>query len=286
MRKSQYNTITFDSMADLAAYMTPDKCLHHGGNGTNWFGGATAEQAIKMLTTGDTSMVAEAERMLSKFDIHISTVGAQMDASVAGFAPCVPAFLGGSPESMFDMLECESNTAPLKVIVDPSSSAGIEVDVLRKRGATILAAVMALSATRPVQLELVCQLDCAEARCFLRPDRAGLHRYCAIRIPINSTPLDLPTACFGLSHQGFARRVAYGLAKHEYGSPLQWGVIPGVNMMAPREEATVRACIDLLGEDYDNTLFIPASFLQDPIVEEPLKWVSAVLAKYGQPELA
>ena len=281
MRKDDSkNTIYFDSLADMGDYVDPKHCL--GNASMKWFGGVDPATAVAMLKTGDFSQVATAEKLLDKFNtVAIETAGTTMDVGPAGFMPCVPEYLGGSPEAMYCMADIESTMAPLKIIVDTSSSAGIEQETLQKRGASILAAVMALSVVRPVSLEIACTLDCSSDR-NLKTERWGSASVSFVRCQINSSPLDLGSACYALCHSGFTRRVVYGLARHEFGSPLGWGSLErGANLRDPRNPKSIEALVDLLDEDQEHTLFIPAIQLVDELVKEPEQWLTSVLARYG-----
>lgn len=294
MQRLAYNTIAFDSMADLANFMTEDKTLHPHQH-DSWYGRLDGAASLAMIRTGDTSCVADAEKLLDQFDIHLASYGSELDVSPAGFMPCVPLYVGGEPECMYDLVACETDAQPIKVLVDPTSSAGITTPTLRLRGTTILAAVMALAAIRPVKLEVACLLDASADRVFTLPalpavDGSGGRKrranVCQVRVGINSTPLDLASAGYALSHPAFARHVLYGVARHTFGSPLRWPTVTGVNMHDTRSAATQAVAYELLQEDPAHTLFIPAISLTDPIVSEPKKWLAEVLAKYGQTALA
>ena len=279
MRIANNNVIAFDSMVDLQRYMKPSMC-HGSDEGGSWYGNLTAAQSLAMLTTGDQSRVAAAQQMMDKFDIRLDTAGQQLGYGVAGFMPCVPEYLGGSPDSMFCMEEVQSSSQPIKVLVDLTSSAGILQEAISRRGTTILAAVLALSATRAVQLEVVTTLDCADA---YRKNRIN---FSATRCAINSAPLDLGSACYALCHAGFARHVMYGASIHNFKSPGRWASCPGVEMSQTRAPSTIAKILELLEEDPETTLWIPGIHLHDDILLQPEKWISSVLAKYGQPALA
>lgn len=278
------NTATFETMASFADWMRPDRCLRmfQGQPACEWTGGTDCAGALHMLRNGDKSQVANAERLLSTFDIRIETAGSVMEVGVAGFCPSVPDFLGGSPESMFYMGEAPNAAAPLKVIVDPTSSSAVKASILSKRGTSILAAVMALSATRPVTLEMACVMDCDEDR----RANAGGNRFSVLRVGVNSAPLDLGSACFALSHPAFARLLMYGASQTLFGAPIQWPELRGVDMRNTRSEATRVATLQAMGEDPDQVLFIPAAHLTDELVTDPKQWIDSVLAKYGQPATA
>lgn len=288
MRRLPFNTVAFDSLADLQACTRPD-LTYLPGDGGSWFGHVSGEQAIAMLATGDTACVPEAEKLLGQFDIHLATAGTSLDLSPAGFMPCVPAFIGGEPECMYDLVSCESDTSPLNIIVNPTSSAGIDAATLRKRGTVILAAVMALAALRPVQLEVACMMSSAKPFDIPRREpgeRRRQARVSTMRVTINSAPLDLASAGYALSHPGFTRHLLYGFGTHEFGANGDWPSVDGQALSNTRSEKTEALTFELLGEDPAQTLLIPAIHLHDPIVEDPKRWLSEVLAKYGQTELA
>lgn len=279
---NERNTVRFDSMADYRSYLDREQAWlpNDSGSRDEWFGGCGPREAVAMLTTGDSSRVGDAQKMLDKFDIRIETEGQALDVGVAGFTPSVPDFLGGSPESMFCMGEVADNRSPLKILVDPTSSAGINTAQLAKRGTTILAAVMALAALRPVTLEMVGVLDCDSDRLFKLDDKRTAC-VSVIRVPVNSSPLDLASACYALAHAAFARRLMYGTVRKLFGAPLSWGRVTGLNMHDTRSKAVIDVTLEILGEDPENTLWIPAISLTDEICDKPVEWVHNVLAKYG-----
>lgn len=280
MRIEANNSAVFDSLADVHQFMSANMgMVLDVSNDLSWYGGASVTSSVDMLVAGDQSQVEAAKRMSDKFDIRIETHGQALGQGVAGFYPCVPEYLGGAPESMYCMVDSETQMSPLKIIVDSTSSSGVGSEMLRKRGITILAATMALSAMRPVSLEVVCTLD-------VKPElRSGGKNFSSIRVPINSAPLDLGSACYALCHPGFARRICYGLVRNLFGGPLIWPKLPDVDMHDTRSQKTTIATLKEIGEDPEQCLFIPAISLKDELVDEPEKWISKTLAKYGQPAL-
>lgn len=269
------NTMRFESMADLGAYMTPDKC-HRSDFSGEWVGYVSSKQALAMLATGDESRVDAAQALLDKFDVHIETSGQAMATGVAGFCPSVPDYLGGSPESMYCMTEVQSEAAPLTIIVDLATSSSIGQDTITRRGTTILAAVMALSATRPVTLEVISMGD---GKHTVKGTSVSISR-----VAINSTPLDLASACYALCHSGFCRHILYGVMDC-LGFTGLWPEHKGKRMTATRGAEYTTWALDVLDADPETTLFIPAICSTDELVNEPERWIASVLAKYGQTQL-
>lgn len=300
MRIEKFNNVMFDSMADLSDYI--DKkgvaaCCNQYKETNSWLGGVTPEKAVAMLKTGDMSMVGEAERLLGKMDVHFETAGVRLGVGVAGMMPSVPDFLGGGPEAMYHLEEVESTMQPLKIIVDTASSAGIDSDTLRKRGAIVTAAVLGLAATREITLEAIAFLDAdgegGRFACDTKTGEIGGDKQAnvgVVRVAINTNPLDLASACYALCHSGFTRRIAYGIAQHIFKANLYWGTWKGKRLVHNEDINNLAIEMRVLGADIANTLFIPGIHLSDPMLKDPEGWVAKILAKYsndeGQSEIA
>lgn len=277
------NVFIFDSMAELHHRMTYTDCHENDGHESHkaWFAGLSSREARNMLLTGDESRVAPAQALMDKMDLQIDTTGMGLGMSVTGFAPCVPEYLGGAPECMYSMQDCENTMAPLKVIAGISPSAEFSQSDVNKRGTVILAAVMALAVSRPVSLEVVAVMDVGCAYLSSNGDSFG-----AVRVAINSAPMDLASAAYALCNVGFARRVMFGMSQKLFASPLRWPSVKGVKMRDTTCANTITRSIELLGEDEANTLWIPDMHGEDPLTQNPTTWISKVLEKYGQPALA
>jgi hypothetical protein len=189
----------YESIAALRAdYIA--KCSNtRGYNFANneWYGNESETLTLQLTDTGDTRLVAEAERQMSKLDNIIETPKRVWDRNVAGAYCCIPDVLAGRPTPMRRQVVIPDDHAPITILVVTTSSAGINAATLAKRGTTILALVMALTRVRPVTLHQLAILNG-------RNDGTG---ETIITAQINTHPLDLATACYVLTSAGFARRL-------------------------------------------------------------------------------
>lgn len=271
MHITKNNVVTFDSTADLLANMKPSDC-HRGS--LDWCGGIDANQAFDLLREGDLSQVAEAEKLVQMFSVEVETAVRSVDIGCAGFAPNVPDYLGGSPEAMFCMGEEQSTLAPLTIAVNLSCSGNIDAKAMRKRGTAILAVTLGLSAVRPVSLELVGSYGTA------RRDSFG-DRFCGFSMKVQSSPLDLATACYVLAHVGFTRRIAYGAGEKWVGFDGGWPSISGLKYGDQTSMKSIAEHLKRHELDPETTLYIPGASAYDGLNNEPHQWVRSILNRYS-----
>ena len=261
---------TYESIAELReAYLA--RCLDggrraSGGGGASWYGDETRAETIRMSAEGDTALVPEAERLLSRIDANVETPRKVWDRSVAGAYACVPDVLAGLPTPMRHQRHVPDERAPITILATTTSSGGISAGVLRRRGTTILALVMALTRIRPVSLYQLTVLDGNK-------DGTG---ETVILGKINTTPLDLATACYVLTSQGFARRMTYDLAEKLNGFTGGW----------PRKfkysnpTSYYRSLVERLYFNPKDTLVIEAAKLDDEMLSNPVGWVNTQVTKF------
>jgi hypothetical protein len=275
MHKSEtLNIIRFGSVADLGAY-----CLEHdvhnsgGGGASTWTAGLSAEQAAKLCITGDSSQVAEAEKLMEKFSTEIHTTQYEDMPSVAGCYPCVPEALTGEPECMREPQLVEATNAPLHILADLTSSAVISAAQMRRRGIAILSLVMALAATRAITLEVACVMFGKK-----RKDADG-DRFSIVSARIETAPLDLATAAHAITNVGVARHLFYGLAEEfDYGG--MWPRFAGWDATDPESPEYIAKMRKYL-EISDDVLIIPAAInTNQKIITMPEKWVLEHVEKF------
>lgn len=267
--------LDFDSPADFAnaAKETVSERLQRRYDDASWTG-QTRDEALHSAIHGNDKLVPEAQKMLEQ----IQSVGIEIDRpaympSVCGAYPIVADFLSGAPNSMRRRMNEQSDRAPVRIYVSLSTSAGIKAEAIAKRGTAILAFVMALSAMRPVELFAVTSLDAVQYN-------SGIVS-CVVRIPAN--PLELSTACHALTAASFPRSLGYSLCHQHDGSNgdtstggWPWGVRPTSEQGRAVHEAAFRHCYGLEPQD----IYVPPVFLNDALVNEPVKWINDALAKY------
>lgn len=276
MRIDQENKIIdFESPAEMARVCMEKKWVLDSGLDTN---GVTAKQVADGMTFGSDEAAAKAAEMLSMFDKEIETRGKTLTLDIGGAMPLIPAHLSGDPECFYSLDDCRDNMAPLSIIFDPSCSAAISAKAMKRRGTAVLALVMAMSAIRPISLELCCVLDVGEKH--HRKNAKGLVSFCCIRAPINTTPLDLATAAWCLTESGLPRFFGYGAATAVFDSPLCWQSVAGVDMRDSRNPKTIEATLDLMGRSRD-ALLIPSASSLDPLTSDPESWVRSMFNHYA-----
>ena len=230
-------------------------------------GEPTAELAMR----GCDASAARAAALIDQFADEIATVTWADEATVAGCYPVVAEFLAGEPECMRLPSLVASDAAPLSVYVDITSSWTVEPDALERRGAAIMALVQALSAHRPVTLQIG----------MLAQFKGEYGKTSGVRVCINTSPLDVASTAFAMSDASFARRIMYGAAhKHDfYFSPF-----PDFVMSCRRDlhgEECKAAFAEALGLAGD-VLIVPPILDDDKLAADPVAWLKTTLAKYAQ----
>lgn len=168
------------------------------GPSDSWAGGSR-EDAQKWAREGNTSAVPAAEEIVSRINAKIDTHGLrpQWTTSVTGAFPNVPAYLANSPETMFAMhnRNDRGSRTPVRVVYAPVCSASISVKNWEKRGAHVLALVIALSRVRPVDLTMI--------TCYGHGDHV-------IHVP--TRPMVMSEAAYVIAKTACYRRLSYDYA--------------------------------------------------------------------------
>jgi hypothetical protein len=107
-----------------------------------WTGNLTFNESLAFFRDGNPALVPASDAYLTKLtDRTLVSRRWQIVPAVAGGAPNVAAALAGHPLAMRRRQRLTSDQAPLAIIVDVASSAGISTRNLEKRGAAVLALV-------------------------------------------------------------------------------------------------------------------------------------------------
>lgn len=237
------------------------------GVATDWYGNESAQDTVHLAHSGNTALVPEAEAVLAKLNTEIATPRRAWERAPAGAFCSVPDVLAGLPTPMRRLAHTYDERAPITILATTTSSAGVPAAVLRKRGAVILALVLALSRTRPVSLRQLATLD--------GRDKDG---ETIITAEINTTPLDVATACYVLTSAGFARRMTYDLATALNGFSGGWprGYTYGKNTRF------FTALVPRLGLNPEHTLLVASAEVGDTMLSNPVAWVNAQIARFAQ----
>lgn len=282
LRNDSINRARFDSLTELADYLQPHlrTCQYLEDSSPRFYGSTNGEQALRFARLGDERNVAAAQAMLDKFSAELELTTVADEATVAGCYPVVAEFLSGEPECMRLPSASHSESAPLSIFVDLTCSATIRPEQMRQRGIAVLAAVLALSARRPVTLEVGCVMGAHKSADGLGKDRVSM-----VSAVLDTAPLDLATAAWVLSDVAAARRLMYGasLLMHEFDG--NWPRFRGAGYGAVESDAhcaRVRELLDLPGE----TLYVPAVSNTDDgnyaeVFKSPITWVESIVRRFG-----
>lgn len=216
-----------------------------------WHGGMGFREISEYLTKGTSRHVPEAEKIISEIEEYLSyeSLAPRWQNSVAGAFPDVGAFLAGSPDSMRILRRESLETAPIKVFICTTCSAGVSTEFLLIRGISLLAFLLALIRLRPV-----------EAWLFQHLDSQGIP---VIKIP--TSPPDYGAICLMLAEIAFTRGLTYAWASKN-GASGGWAKDVGFG---------VEGCRDLLGGLYTegDIIFPPVHLDEYNTFRDPKAWV-------------
>lgn len=226
---------TFDSMHALMREIESKRAYRADpwNNGERWIDSLTHEDAVSFCHHGNPRMVPATEDMLRRFENVLPTLSYEPLQDVAGAFPNVADFLASEPECMTTMRMEELDTGPVNIGVCLESGCRqcynincttepIEASAYKLKGTAILALVLRIAAVRPVNLYAISSTNTHDSRGdWLERDDMGRattgpwarrvpresFNICMVRI--NTTPLDVASAAFALSHIGFPRAVCY-----------------------------------------------------------------------------
>lgn len=240
-----------------------------------WAGGKALADALDCVARGDNDIAQRSERAMAAMedalDMPTATHITRMD--VAGGYACVPAHLAGAPMAMRRRVRAQADAAPLGIVVDTTSSAGISAEQMLQRGAAVLALVRLLADRRPTECWALSALDANR-------DESPVTGATLQWVRIDTTPLDLARAGFILGHVGFARMVAYNHASNRYGYMGGWPYGFGPLSQGSFAHAAAQA-LPHLGE----SVFIPAPYGEsDDVIADPIQWVRDHLARHSSEE--
>jgi hypothetical protein len=263
--------LEFDSALEFRDYLTStdwrnDVSVQYHDSARDWFGPDSWPDTLRKIMAGDEDMARTAE---SVYDI-LETGGIELEqhtwqADRAGAFPVVPDYVAGIPECMRRKIISANDQAPVSIYVDVAASAGFTAENLIKRGAAVTALAIALSQHRPISLYLLCGLDA---------DNAKNGYYVSVKLDTN--PIDLSQIAYLLGSPSVYRRAMMSIGKQYYGYRGQWpfSIRPG-NKDAI---SALRSALRLEPQD----LLVPAIYMNDDTVNNPIKWIQDTLSQYKQ----
>jgi hypothetical protein len=277
--KTTQDTYVVGDMTQTAALfesVNKERCARKS-KGSEWRGGMSFDDSLRCVREGNPAIVARSDEFLSRFEaLHLVSRRWRTVAAVAGGVPCVPAALACHPLAMRQRQRVSSDQAPLAIIVDIASSAGIDSADLEKRGAAILALVRLLSAARPVSLYVGVSVTAGHLT------GAERHNACHVFTRMDTTPLDLARAAHMLCHTSTARSLYYGAAYELTGAPLDeeslsWPYRGEKDVIRTHAHAILARAIP----DAAQSLYIGAAHMNDAAIKNPALWLETMLKEHG-----
>ena len=236
----------------------------------SWLGNVTYGEALRAITLGDESLVADSDKLLSELEDKLPhTKKFQIQRGIAGGAVDVPQFLSGRPDCMRRRVRLDRNDAPVTIFMDLTSSGMISASALLKRGTTILALARALCEHRTVELWGGVSLGGGTGYA------GGKAWSSTVAWRIDTAPLVLAHAAFLLSSPAIARGVGYGIG------PACAGRSWSGSWSFANHDLHVRTQTERLRNAMgaSEMLVIPPIYGTDPLVSAPLEWITRELTR-------
>lgn len=181
----------------------------HSAESDRWAGGSWAECA-QMTRTGYTAALPEVERWASQvadkvIDLRLAE-SMEWTRDVTGQVVDVAAFLMGEPECMIEAVQRPvTAVGPLvRLVVPITASAGVSEEIIRKRGAAVIALVSVLVRAGHT-LEIWAQSAVTSE---------GKRVSTAVKVQDSRDPIDMPRIMFALGHPGMLRRTVFATMEH------------------------------------------------------------------------
>lgn len=269
----------FTSSQAFAAWIQERQAANASTTGSRYgYGyGRDISTGLRQLEQGDETNVERARALLTEFQENIEVLHYQWERDVAGAFPDVPSYIMGVPESMWTQQPILSDRSPLRIWVGLTSSGGIGEETLVKRGITLAAFAMAISAKRPVLISPYVNLGNDYRRDYYARTRSGSYSYAQNALlswDISTSPLVLSELMACLSSPNITRRL---------GLVVCYMLNPGVTGNWHSDYDNESAMREHLGAKPED-LYLPSIHLYDPILSDPIAWLKTNVAKYSQEE--
>lgn len=246
--------LDFEDIASTAILAA--RCKRGGSWGNDEDTGYLSKtEAVAMAATGDVSFARKAEKILERMNIPTGT-GMTWQPSVAGGYVIVPEALIGRPDCMRRKTRTPKAGVPVKVWIDSCMSAGVSRETYNARGVAIMALIMRLNATRPLEV-VSYSLTMYHSEYYLLTTRLETH------------PLDLSLAGYVIAHPAWQRHLLQSIKVSE------WGLNLGVSY--PVRDARR----DLLECGADDIVIAGSDIRDADMLRNPLEWVNRMANAIG-----
>ena len=246
----------------------------------NFTGHTSRRQCAEWLLHGNEELAKRSAALLSQFNaVTVPSQVTRRISSPVGGRVCVPAMLSGSPVAMRRRKVVNDHAAPLDIVFNAVSSAGVDRAALERVGIAVAAMVQKLSATRQINLYVAYTA------------LAGSSPVTALNlVKVPTTPVNPRRLAFMLSDQIFPRVfafAAYAKAGEDYAalSKTKQRTNNSQYVAWPFDDSRY---IDQIGDDLramwgNEMLYIKGAYLdqQAKLGSDPVGWIKGIMAQYG-----
>jgi hypothetical protein len=259
----------YDSIGEMIADARQGRDKH---GADRWAGGKTLQHACDVVMSGaahDDAVMREARELYDKVDASFRDreTHAWMP-SVAGAYPIVAELLQGVPDYMRAQQPVESDTAPIKIYIEASISAGVSQHEITRRGVALTALAMRMSEERAVEVHMF-----SGWKLYTKASR-----YCIWDTKLDVTPISLTQIINTIAHTSFMRMINFATCRFMAGSisdreSFGWAF---ERHKVSRKEG-LRERLGLEPQD----IIVERGYLDDAqlMARDPVEWVHAQLEK-------
>jgi hypothetical protein len=259
--------IDFKDLRTFAAAcdQLPERIKNTRGD-KSWSGETWTESICRASNGGSVDCVQYAQEFIDRIQASLpETATHRWALEHVGAFPCVPAFLSGEPENMWAPADMPTETAPIRIYASVCCSCSVDWEAMQRRGAAILALVLIVSRTRPV--ELYTYSDWAE-----HDDRGDT--VLSIRLP--SHPMMVSEVAWALTAPALMRNLGFAYLRHHVptiGHSFPWGDASRADRH--RAGPAQRKLLNLEPQD----ILIGPVYMGDPLTNDPVGFIQSELSK-------
>lgn len=220
---------------------------------------------MDIMLNGDETHVDKAQAIVDQLTLSIETPRREWYREVYGYYPDIPAYIRGEPQNMWMQRRTNEERSPIHLYVGLTSSAMIPNAKLIERGAALAAFCIAMANIRPV---IVTPFVCLSS--------TRRHRNMLISWDISTSPMVL-SEIMSLTRPEVTRYIGIEACRHQFGQDAAYD--PGFHRDS-WEEDKMRAHLGAQPED----LYLPPIYGDDPLLDDPIKWIQDNINKYTNDE--
>lgn len=167
-------------------------------SGASFMGTETYEDAVALLENGDKESLQMLEAVnVSKLTASDHETRTELRRGIAGAFPCVPAYVAGTPTSMYQVKRARSGRKIVNIVASLNAGGSVDPSEFAEYGAKIASIVQSVERAGGR-----CNLYCA----WCNRSESGQYCVCVVKLKDAGQPLNMLRMCFPLVNIGFKRR--------------------------------------------------------------------------------